>query len=272
MTAARCARRYARWMDSAFVGDLPARRWRLLRAHLEACGACRARFERLLFAARGLTPGVALSRLEIDLIGREVQARSLPPRRRAWRWAAGIGAAAAAAGAALVLLVAGPALRDSGLRPRGAGRAFDGRPPGARVFCVGADAAGVRRVESEARATEPPLPVPTLRCNIAGRLQIAYSTPSLEGLTMVAYSRDAEGRNFWYAPRQASDPAVPVAADVVARPLDWSTTLAVKHHPGGYDLRILFFDRAVTAEDAAAGRAAPIQTLSLRLEVEEVRR
>lgn len=84
---------------------------------------------------------------------------------------------------------------------------------------------------------------------------------------MVVFSRDTDGTTYWYAPRRETDVAVPLEADQVGRPLDWSTRLGVKHHEGRYQLQVLFFDRPVSAADAAEGRAHPVQSLRLQLEV-----
>jgi hypothetical protein len=173
----------------------------------------------------------------------------------------------------IVLLITRPTV-DRGsedFRPRGPANnvtLFDGRPPGARVFCVGDDPAGTRRVLADARATESSLPIPTVRCKLTESLQLAYSTPSLEGLTMVVFSQDSAGEIFWYAPRRAGDMALPVVPDAIGRPLDWSTRLGVNHTPGAYDLRVLFFDRPVPAEAAASGQVTPIQALRVHLELE----
>jgi hypothetical protein len=260
-----CAR-YRRWIDAAFVRGLSSRRWRRLRDHADGCAACRARLDRILVASRGLrasSPPGTPSELEVDLLGREILERVDRPRSgRRLVWA---GAAAAAAASALVAWVALRPDRSNDLRARGGA---DHGGPGARVFCVGGEN-GARRVIAEARAAEPSLPVPTLRCTLTEALQIAYTTPSLEGLTMVAFSRDSDGAVHWYAPRRGSEPAVSIAPDAVGRPLDWSTRLAVKHAPGTYDLAVLFFDRPVVAEAAAAGREHAIQRLRLRLELAE---
>ncbi|MBI5482168.1 MAG: hypothetical protein HY906_25155, partial [Deltaproteobacteria bacterium] len=125
-----------------------------------------------------------------------------------------------------------------------------------------------RVVLAEARAAEPPLPVPALRCTIDTTLQVAYATPRQEGLRMVVYGRDPGGSLFFYAPRRPTQVAVPLEPDAISRALDWSTRLEVKHAPGVYDLRVLFFDRPILAGEAASGRGSPLQALRLRLEVE----
>lgn len=83
---------------------------------------------------------------------------------------------------------------------------------------------------------------------------------------MIAFASKS-GDLLWYAPRRASEPAITLAPDAIERALDWSTRLDVNHTPGLYDLRVLFFQGPVIAEDAAAGRATPLEALALQLEV-----
>lgn len=259
-----CARRYRRWIDAALARGISSRRWQRLRPHLEQCAACRRRYEQVVAIARSLAPGSTLAAFEIDLVGREVLASAAPPPKRTWIF----GAAAASAAAALILVLALPR-GENGLRPRGHAPAFSGRPPGARVFCVDRDSTDGTRVSADVRATELTLQAPVLHCSLENRLQLAYSSPRMENLTMVAFARSTSGDVFWYAPRSSGESALALVPDSVERPLDWSTKLGVNHAPGSYDVHVMFFDAPVRAEDAASGRAVPVQDLALRLEIEE---
>lgn len=260
-----CHRRYRRWIDASLRRGMSPRAWRRLRPHLDECPACRHRLDRILCVSRALTPNSPIGSLEIEMIGHAVLDRSASGQRqrqrRSW-WFIGA-SAVAAAGVASLLLMARSSTDD--FQPRGHAPTFD-RPPGARMFCVDRPDTDVARVTADARATELALPPPRLRCTMADRLQIAYSTPSLEGLTMVAFARTTDDV-FWYAPRRPSERSVPLASDATQQVLDWSTRLDVNHAPGLYDVRVLFFDHSVIAEDAAAGRVTPIQTLALQLEI-----
>lgn len=256
-----CRRRYRRWIDASLRRGMSARVWRRLRPHLDECPACRHRLERVLLVSRALTPNSPIGSLEIDVIGRGVLDREPSRQPRSW-WFVGGSAVAAAGVASLFLLFRSP---TDGLQPRGHAPTFN-RPPGARVFCVDRPDTDVARVTADARATELALPIPRLRCRMTDRLQIAYSTPSLEGITMVAFARTSD-EVFWYAPRRPSETSVPLVSDAIQHALEWSTRLDVNHAPGLYDVRVLFFDHPVIAEDAAAGRAPPIQTLALELEI-----
>lgn len=255
-----CDRRYRRWIDAALVHGIRPRKWRRLRTHLDGCAACRHRLERIIHVSRALTPKHPIGALELDLIGREVlevAAVHRTPKR------AIVTAAALALGAASLALVL--SRRTDEFQTRGQTPTF-ARPPGARVFCVHRLETGAANVMADARATGSALPAPRLRCTLSDRLQLTYSTPNLAGLTMVAFASKT-GDVFWYAPRRASEPAIALAPDVVERALDWSTRLDVNHTPGLYDLRVLFFRGPVVAEDAVTGRAIPMQTVALQLEV-----
>lgn len=256
-----CRRRYRRWIDASLYRGMSPRRWRRLQPHLDQCPACRKRLERLLFVSRALSPNSPLGSLEVEVIGRAVLDRKPSRPRRPW-WFIGGSAVAAASLAALVLLV-----RSSPDQFQSRGHAPTlSRPPGVRVFCVERPDTDVARVTADARATELALPIPRLRCRMTDKLQIAYSTPSLEGISMVAFARTTDAE-FWYAPRRPTERSVPLTSDALQRALEWSTKLDVHHTPGLYDVRVLFFNQSVLAEDAASGRATPIQTLALVLEI-----
>jgi hypothetical protein len=261
----RCSRRHRRWVDQAFVGTLGPRKWPRLQAHLEQCPRCRQEFDRLGYVDRALAPGSQVSAVAVDRMRAQVLAAT-PPPRRAWLWA-GTGAAAAAC-AAVILLAVVPAARDS-FAPRGMEQRWRGeRPPGVRMFCIDPAAS---RVSHEARAVEHGLPASTLRCRMGDELQITYSTPNLEGLTMVVFSRDETGNLHYYAPRNGHSPALHLDPDAIDAALDWSTRLAVNHQAGSHDLEVLFFDQPVQAHEAASGQVAPLERLVADLVIEEDR-
>lgn len=283
-----CYLRYRRWIDRAFVRGVRPAQWRKLSAHLRDCTPCRARYDRLGHVSQALSPSSALPVDVIERIGARLAADATGAAaapRRPWGWL-GVATGAAMASAALLLLF-GPrgtsptASRDltkpeatgetGALRPRGqldaAGGLVPGeRQPGARVFCIGATGPDAQ-VVSETRATVPAITAEPLRCDIRDELQIAYSTPDLPGIRMVAFGRDDAGRTYWYAPRFAHEPAVALHADTIDEPLDWITRLQVRHNPGTYVLHVLFFDRAVAADAAAAGMIEPIYELHGLVEI-----
>jgi hypothetical protein len=261
----RCTRRHRRWVDQAFVGTLGPGKWPRLQAHLERCPRCREEFDRLGYVDRALAPGSPVSAVAVDRMRAQLLAAT-PPPRRVWVWA-GTGAAAAAC-AAVILLAVVPKQRDS-FAPRGMEQRWrDQRPPGVRVFCVDPRAS---RVSHEVRAVEHGLPASTLRCRMSDELQITYSTPNLEGLTMVVFSRDETGNLHYYAPRNGHSLAVLLDPDAVDAALDWSTRLAVNHRAGSHDLEVLFFDQPVQSGAAASRQVAPLERLVVDLVIEEGR-
>jgi hypothetical protein len=254
-----CRTRAARLVDRAFVGDLPAWRRRRLRRHLAACASCRARYDRLALADRQLGGRDRLGAAAVADLERTLVAGATSGRRRRAVWA-GVGALVTAAVVVLVV-----SLRDAGppeLRPRGPGVVLGDRMPGVRLFCV----EGGTRVVAESRVVPVAGPVPALRCTLDAELQLAYSSPDLEGLTMVAFGRQGQSIRY-YAPRAGDAEAVALAPDRVDEPLAWSTRLGVKHDPGAYEVVVRFYDRPVRAEDAAGGVVAPLGELRGRLEL-----
>jgi hypothetical protein len=247
-----CRARFARLIERAFVRGLPARQRRQLREHLESCEGCREHWERLATIDRQLG-GPALS----ETVLADIAEVAVGPTRRPWRaWAAGGVAVAAAVTIAIVVLrpVAGPDV----LTPRG--ETARGRTPGARLFCVAGDRDHVR---AEVRMVSSGV-VPELRCTIADDLQIAYTTPNREGLTLVAVGRlqamDSLASTFVHY----ADP-IAVAPDRIDELLDWSTRLAAEHVPGIYDVSVRFYDRGVAPTEAITELANPIVELRARL-------
>lgn len=261
-----CRRRYRRWIDASLHRGMSPRVWRRLQPHVDECAVCRHRLERIMYVSRALTPNSPIGALEVEVIGRAVlgrEAASQPQQRRWWF----IGGSAVAATCVAILLLLPSA--TNGFQPRGHAPTLE-RSPGVRVFCVDRPDTDVARVMADARATERALPMPRLRCTMTDRLQIAYSTPNSVGLTMVVFARTTDDI-FWYAPRRPSETSVPLVSDAIQHALDWSTRLDVNHVPGLYDVSVMFFDYPVKAEDAAAGRATPIQTLAIQLEIVDER-
>lgn len=262
MTRDGCTARRARLVERDFVGDLARWRRRRLRRHLRGCDDCRRLYDRLAAADRQLGAGRVLSEAAIDAVGDAVVGSATPWRRRRSVWV-GVGSLATAAAVLVALSVRDQARPD--LRPRGDGIVLGDRMPGIRLFCVETDAAGAR-VVGEARVVSVAGPLPRLRCTLDAELQLAYSSPDLEGLTMVAFGRKGQSIHY-YAPRSADAESIPLEPDRIDVALDWSTRLGVKHEPGEYEVLVQFFDRAVIASDAAAGAETPSATLRARLEI-----
>lgn len=109
-------------------------------------------------------------------------------------------------------------------------------------------------------------PVPELRCTIDDDLQLAYTTPDREGLTMVAFSR-LDSTMIHYAPTTPADPTIALRADRIDELVEWSTSLAGEHAPGTYDVFVRFFDREVATRDAIDGRIPPVVELRAKLAI-----
>ena len=250
-----CTARIAKLVDRAFVRELSARQRERLRTHLAACSECRQRWERLAIIDRRLA-GPMLNEQTIADIGRVVTLAPVPRRRLVWAAAA---ATAAAASLVLVLLLVRPGPPQSTFTPRGA--RSQGRTPGVRAFCVAGDADHVR---AEVRMVSSGY-VPELRCTIDDDLQLAYTSPDREGLTMVAFAR-LDSSIIRYAP---TDDAVTLVlrSDRIDELVPWSTQLAAEHRPGRYDLVVRFFDRQVATVEAIEGRATPLVELHATLDI-----
>lgn len=244
---------FSRLIERAFVRGLSVRQRRKLHEHLVGCERCRESWERLAAVDRHLG-GPSLPIPTIDAICDRVIATRVVRHRAVWAAAAG------ALALALVVLVVRVRSEDPSLRPRGPGDRV-GRTPGVRIFCI---ARTSDQVVAESRMVST-APVPTLYCTIDDVLQIAYTTPSLEGLTMIAYARDAQSI-LYYAPLTEGS-TLPVASDRVDELVAWSTRLEVNHHPGSYELVVRFFDGSVSTRDAIESRIPPIAELRGRLEV-----
>jgi len=250
-----CTARVAKLIDRAFVRELSARQRERLRSHLAECLECRQRWEQLAIVDRRLA-GPRLNEQTIADIGRAVtSATRVPGRRLVWATAA----TAAVASLVLVLLLVRPGPSGSTLTPRGTHS--QGRTPGVRAFCVAGDADHVR---AEVRMVSTGH-VPVLRCTIDDDLQLAYTSPDREGLTMVAFAR-LDSSIVRYAPTDDAITAS-VRPDRIDELIPWSTHLAAEHRPGRYDVVVRFFDRQVATGEAIDGRTIPLVELHATLEV-----
>jgi hypothetical protein len=93
-------------MSAALDGESTPGEQRGLREHLGGCELCRARRSELLAADRALRAPAARSAAAPQALRARIERSLVAPRRRASRWALGLGLlGAAAAGAALVLLL-----------------------------------------------------------------------------------------------------------------------------------------------------------------------
>lgn len=260
-------------IERMFVAGANGRGWEDTRAHIADCDECRAYYDRLASSLQARESG-ELSVDALERVGAAVMESAGRQGKRSSR-AAALGAFAAA-GLALAVLVLflvradTPVVRPD-LTARGAGDARalvpGERNPGARIFCITPNHNG-GRVLHEVRAVEPSLAAQVLSCTIDAELQLAYSVPGLEGLTMVAYSRDSDGLVRYYAPTTADAPALALTSDVIDEALAWSTRLGVRHHPGDYELYIGFYTAALTAGEAVRGASVPIYELRARMRIE----
>lgn len=257
-----CRTRFPGLIDRAFVHGLSRWRRRRLRRHLATCAACRRSYDRLEIVERQLGGDrEPLSAATVDELGATVVGLATRSTGRRMMWA-GIAATATASAIAFVLVPRADAPGE--LRPRGTGVVAGERFPGARIFCI-VGAAGQARVVAE-RRLESGRMSPPLRCPLDAEIQLAYSTPDAEGLTMVAFSRK-ETSLLILAPRWGDENAVPLAADRVDESLGWSTRLAVNHTVGSYEVVVRIFDRPVLARAAIEGTVRPISELRGRLEL-----
>jgi hypothetical protein len=250
-----CTPRFRALIDRAFVRGLASRKRRHLREHLATCESCRERWTRLASIDRRLG-GPRLEHEVTEDIGRTVlaEAAARPARRR--RWIA-LGASLAAASVVVLVLRRPP---DSTLTPRGG--ASHGRTPGVRLFCITHDTDHVR----DAAFPVSGGPVPELRCTLDDDLQLAYTTPEREGLTMVAFAR-RDSSMILYAPTSANAESVPLRADRIDEVIDWSTRLSADHRPGRYEVTVRYFEREEDVSDAINGRAHPLVELRATLQI-----
>lgn len=257
MSGGDCGGRQLALVERAFVGDLGRRGRRRLRSHLVACPTCRGHYDRLALIDGQLGAVAPVSRAGIDAVEDAVLDAIAPPpwHRRPAPWIA-LGMAAAAA--ALLVLI----LRPSTGQFRERGGPTSGRTPGVRLFCVRGDGEDAR-VVAEGRVASVAHPAMVIRCNIGDALQLAYTTPPREGLTMVAFAR-RDDSILHYAPRPGETSSFPLVADQVDEPLPWSTRLAVRHQLGAYELVVRFYDRPVVL---GAESIAPTAELRGRLEI-----
>jgi hypothetical protein len=236
-----------RWMDDGFVRGFASHELERLRAHIAECDACHRRFVRLDAIGR-----LATRPLSLDAIDR-IQSRVVtPPPAKIAVWVS-LGATMIAAATALLLVLRPAGDRDHGLTARG-GAGSRERELGVRLLCVSTN----DTVNASVGAAALDSRTPALPCTMDDDLQLLYATSTQRGVSMVVFSQDASGRTFWYAPRAATEASIPLDADVRDRALPWATRLGVKHTPGRYEVRVLFFDHSVIAADAESGRETPI--------------
>jgi hypothetical protein len=256
MSGRDCGGRRIPLVERMFTGALP--RWRRprVRRHLVDCPVCRTHYDRLALVDAQLGRGTPLSRAGLDAIEDAVlgSVAATPWHRRPSLWI-GLGAAATAVALLVVLRTS-----DDGLRERGGGAG--GRTPGVRVFCT-RGIGDLAYVAADGRVASIAHPAPAITCRLEDTLQLAYTTPSGEGLTMVAFARRADSV-LYYAPRPGDTTSVAVLADRVDESLPWSTRLAVRHEVGSYELVIRFYDRPVLVSEETA---TPLVELRGRLVV-----
>jgi hypothetical protein len=255
-----CRSRYPRLIDRSFVGGLSARQRRELRVHLDECPPCRERWDRLAAIERTLG-GPTLRDHEIDDIGDAI----VPPRSSMWRpvvWSTA--ALVAVTGIAMVLMWPHDE-RGETLTARGSADAMrTNRTPGVRLFCVARD----RDHVMSAIAMASTGPTPELRCTMDADLQLAYSTPDREGLTMVAFGRRETSTLMYFPPAGEVDTMI-LRADRIDEIVESGTRLAVNHRPGRYSVIARFFDHRVSVADAIGGRATPVAELRAELDVRQ---
>jgi hypothetical protein len=255
MTAA-CQRRFSKLVERAFLRGLPARQRRELRQHLTACASCRTSWDRLAAVERQMGG----PRLDDDVLDDIASAVITTPRsRRVW-WASGAIGVIATTAIIIAIVIVRSDRSEQEFSSRG--DPSTGRTPGVRLFCVSSEA---EHVVAEARMVSGGH-VPELRCTIDDDLQLAYTSPDREGLTMVAFAR-LDSMTIHYAPITNAESTTTVRADRIDELVDWSTPLAAQHAPGIYDVVVRFFDREVPARDAIDGRIQPLIELRAKLDI-----
>lgn len=286
-----------RLIDEVVLEELRDSRWERLRAHLQGCPACRARYNKAVRATRMLAGGPAAidtpSPLELARIGRAV----LPPEPKGgfsrlleWfspvqRWSVGLVAAAAVV--AIVPLVGKLATHKQAepeFQPRGGQHTgkpvtlyHDGqpeRPASLRAFCLDGD---------KVQPLDPLLPPGATalkafapKCGVASQLKLAVSNPGKYGRVFLV-GVDAERNLKWYAPRppEADSVVAPQPKDGEPGgpiPIGASIRLGVNHDPGALRIFALFSDKPVTTGEVEAavaeltkrgGRVADTEALPL---------
>jgi hypothetical protein len=234
--------RYIQLIDEMIVRDVAAGDWQELRAHLQGCTSCRARYDRVALAERMLHGGPAAlakpSPTSLDRIGAAVLDGAIA-RPQAWqralkwlaptqRWAVGLAATAAVA-VLIPFLARSPSPPSGEFQVRGA--ASHERTAGLRAFCIGAD--GV-----------------TNKCARAAQLRLTVSNSGkFQRVFLVGFDDDWSPK--WYAPRPPEMQSV-AAPDGVDAPVGPAVKLGVNHDPGKVRVYALFSDTPVTAPEIEA--------------------
>lgn len=234
-------RRFLRWIDCDFVGELPSHKKQQLFSHLGSCESCRNTYNRLGYVRRTMLPNDPLGGAGENLApaASEKLAPTIAEPARPRLRVAFVGTVSAAAVAAL-LFVLRPDAVDY-FRARGTAPQFAGRPPGATLFCVSPPShpAALPQVKASVIANSSQKLAPTLGCQLSDELQIAYSTPDGLALTLQVQGTGPTGITH-YAPSGPSDPPIALKPGVVDEPLPFSTRLSVKHRAGTVDLEVRF--------------------------------
>lgn len=264
-------------IDQVVMDELAPGEWERLRAHLQTCPSCRARYDRAVLAERMLHGGPDAahrpSPAEFDRIAQAVLApapsESLLRRMLAWfaptqRWMTGVVAVAA-----MIALV--PILTQKGATkpaPTAAGDSFQARGghgsvelfsshpelktarlAGLRAFCL--DGSQVAPLDPTGQT------VPA--CARSGQLKLAVSNPGKFSHVFLVGMDDAHALK-WYAPKPSSTVApealtsvpAPAGATEAAVPVGASVRLEVNHQPGPVRIYALFSDRPIVGSEVQA--------------------
>jgi hypothetical protein len=237
-----------RWI----AGTASAREWREARAHLQACVACRAHYDRLVLAERMLHGGpaalerpspAAFERIGAAVLDGAAQEPSAWRRAAGWlaprsRWAVAIATVAAAVVLVPRVVRSPSSAPSSGSGFQARGSASAARAAGLRAFCL--DDRGV-----------------TPRCARASVLRLTVSNSGRFPYVFLV-GVDDQWALKWYAPRPPAEVSIR-APDGVDVPVGPAVRLGVNHDPGKVRIYALFSD-------------APLPSSEIEAAVEELRR
>jgi hypothetical protein len=244
-------------VDAHFVGTITPDDERTMRAHLESCGECRARYRRRLVLAK-LDPQA----LSADV--RIAQGLGLRKERARTRFVWPAATAFLAAAAAVLLLLRAPHAGD-GFAARGEDAAASAR----QVAVV--SPLHVYRVPSKEEGSGGPLPVfETVHRH--AELAFAYENIDRKKYVMI-FAVNEDGRVYWFYPGWSNPADNPRAIAITAEAGLHELPDAVVHRFDGARLEIhaLFLDEPMTVREVEQAAAAA-GTLSVPGGIDHVER
>jgi len=231
-----------RHVDAHFVGTITPDDERAMRAHLESCEACRARYRRRLVLAK-------LDPQALPAEERIAQGLGLPKERSRTRFVWPAATALLAAAATVLLLLRAPHAGD--------GFAARGEDAGASARQVAvASPLHVYRVPRREAGSGGPLPVfETVQRH--AELAFAYENRDRKKYLMI-FAVNEDGRVYWFYPGWSNPADNPRAITITAEAGLHELPDAVVHRFDGARLAIhaLFLDEPMTVREVEQAAAA----------------